>query len=110
MAFWSGIPDAGWHRILLAADGTRPQSLAGNGADTCQYSAGGGGYELLCVIPKDVYFVLGDNRHHSSDSRVWGFVPRENIVGPAFRVALNIADMSRAGLSLDLLTEPQAVK
>jgi signal peptidase I len=36
------------------------------------------------AIPKDQYFVLGDNRSHSSDSREWGLVPKENIVGKAW--------------------------
>ena len=35
-------------------------------------------------VPEDHYFVLGDNSKHSSDSRFWGFVPKEEVRGKAF--------------------------
>jgi signal peptidase I len=38
------------------------------------------------VIPAGLYFGMGDNRDNSSDSRYWGFVPRDNIIGKPFLI------------------------
>jgi len=42
------------------------------------------------TIPADSYFVLGDNRNDSEDSRYWGLVPREAIVGKPFLIYLSL--------------------
>ncbi len=55
------------------------------------------------VVPADNYFVLGDNRPYSSDSRSWGFVPEENIIGKALLSYWPLDDLGGVGnRSLDL--------
>jgi signal peptidase I len=52
------------------------------------------------VVPPDSYFVLGDNRNNSRDSRYWGFVNRPNIVGRPFVIYFSVRGISPADATL----------
>jgi len=83
------------HEILIDEDTpsvmapSRPFPHAAN----CNYNMNG----MACTVPPGHYFMMGDNRDNSSDSRVWGFVPDENIVGRAFFIWLNLNELGRFG-------------
>jgi len=53
-----------------------------------------------CTVPPGQYLMLGDNRDNSADSRVWGFLPHDQVYGKAVRVLINFADLKRAWMPL----------
>ncbi len=63
----------------------------------CEYNDDGFG----CTVPAGHYFMMGDNRDQSSDSRYWGFVPDDHVKGRAFLVWMNFGDFKRIGNGIE---------
>jgi signal peptidase I len=83
------------HRLLN--DDDRPAFIPGVEKfpvfEACNYTIEG----VTCKVPEGHYFMMGDNRDNSMDSRYWGFVPEKNIVGKAFFVWMNFGSLKRIG-------------
>jgi len=87
----------GGRRHKLLNDDNRPAFVEGTDdfpfKQNCRYSVEG----VVCKVPDGHYFMMGDNRDNSLDSRYWGFVPDRNIVGKAFFVWMNFGNFKRIG-------------
>ncbi|MDE2606808.1 MAG: signal peptidase I [Burkholderiales bacterium] len=87
----------GDHTHRLLNDDERPAFVPGVEdfpfKQNCRYSLEG----VVCKVPQGMYFMMGDNRDNSLDSRYWGFVPDKNIVGKAILIWMNFGDFKRIG-------------
>jgi signal peptidase I len=88
------------HQIMIVP-GQPPVDLASvrqfPHRENCEYNDDG----FSCTVPAGNYFMMGDNRDQSSDSRYWGFVPDDHIKGRAFLVWMNFGDFKRIGTGID---------
>ena len=87
--------------LMMVVPGQPPVDLAQvrqfAGRDNCEYNDEG----FSCTVPAGHYFMMGDNRDQSSDSRYWGFGPDANLKGRAFLVWMNFGDLRRIGKTIE---------
>ena len=89
------VSERGTHDYTIAVSAQAPTVYPQNvrtfpGREHCDYNTEG----FVCRVPPGNYFMMGDNRDFSDDSRYWGFVPDDHIRGKAFFIWFNWDDLS----------------
>lgn len=72
------------YSVLIQQDfpASIPTSYSFPFRDKCTYDSEG----VTCVVPTGHYFTMGDNRDNSNDSRMWGFVPADHVIGKVLHI------------------------
>jgi signal peptidase I len=88
-------PPSGAHEHTIGISAQAPPVYPPNvrnypGRENCDYNDRG----FTCRVPAGHYFMMGDNRDNSDDSRYWGFVPDDHIRGRAFFIWFNWDDIA----------------
>ncbi|ASP18432.1 signal peptidase I [Neisseria sp. 23W00296] len=93
-----GVPSVSTESLgnyVFTADSQGKKAQTDIQHQNCRYEEDGSGF--TCTVPQGSYFMMGDNRDHSADSRYWGFVDDKLIVGKAFFIWMNLGELGRIG-------------